>query len=77
MTVVGDLTRPVTLEGICHGMDIVFHLGGYAHAVDQPDGESEMVNRRVTVEGTLALLEQSCRAGVNQFVFFQQREGDG
>ena len=42
--IVGDLTRPTALEGICQGMDIVFHLGGYAHAVDQPDDKSEKTN---------------------------------
>lgn len=77
MTVVGDLTRPGTLEGVCQGVDIVFHLGGYAHAVDQPDDSSEFLNRQVTVEGTRALLEQSLKAGVSRFLFFSSVKAMG
>jgi UDP-glucose 4-epimerase len=76
-TVVGDLTHAATLEGISRGMDIVFHLGGYAHAVDQPDDKSEKINWQVTVEGTRALLEQSIKAGVSRFLFFSSVKAMG
>src|SRR3989344_4915890 len=75
--IVGDLTRPASIAGICQGMDIVFHLGGYAHAVDQSDGKSEKTNWQVTVEGTKALVEQSLKAGVSQFVFFSSVKAMG
>lgn len=75
--IAGDLTRPATLEGICRGVDIVFHLGGYAHAVDQPDGKSEKINWQVTVEGTRALLEQAIKAGVSRFLFFSSVKAMG
>jgi len=75
--IVGDLTRPATLEGICQGIDIVFHLGGFAHAVDQPDGKSEAINRRVTVEGTRAIVDQSLKASVSRFVFFSSVKAMG
>lgn len=76
-TVVGDLARPDTLEGICQGMDIVFHLGGYAHAVDVLDGKSEELNWQVTVEGSRALVEQSLDAGVDRFLFFSSVKAMG
>lgn len=76
-TIVGDLTCPITLEGICDGMDIVFHLGGYAHAVDQLDGKGEEINWQVTVEGTRALIEQSLKAGVARFLFFSSVKAMG
>lgn len=76
-TVVGDLTRPATLEGICHGVDIVFHLGGYAHAVDQLDKKSDEINRQVTVEGTRAFIDQSIKAGVSRFLFFSSVKAMG
>lgn len=76
-TVVGDLMLPVTLEGICDGIDIVFHLGGYAHAVDQLDGKSEEINWQVTVEGTRVLIEQSLKAGVARFLFFSSVKAMG
>ena len=76
-TMVGDLASPATLEGLCRGVDIVFHLGGFAHAVDQPDGGGEAMNRQVTVEGTRAVVEQSLKAGVNRFVFFSSVKAMG
>lgn len=66
----GDLTRPASLEGVCRDMDVVFHLGGHAHAVDQLDGKSDEINSRVTVEGSRMLVEQSLKAGVRQLIFF-------
>jgi len=76
-TVVGDLTKPATLEGICDDVDIVFHLGGYAHAINQLDEDSETINQKVTVEGTRALIEQSLKAGVSRFLFFSSVKAMG
>lgn len=76
-TIVGDLTRPDTLEGVCQGVKIIFHLGGHAHAVDQSDDSSELLNRQVTVEGTQALLDQSIKAGVSGFLFFSSVKSMG
>jgi UDP-glucose 4-epimerase len=76
-TVVGDLTNPATLEGICDDVDIVFHLGGYAHALDQLDEDSEKINWEVTVEGTRALVGQSLKAGVERFIFFSSVKAMG
>ncbi len=75
--ITGDLACPATLEGICQGMNMVFHLGGYSHAVDQPDDKSEKINRQVTVDGTRALLEQSIKAGVERFLFFSSVKAMG
>lgn len=76
-TIVGDLTRPGTLDGVCQGVDTVFHLGGHAHAVDQPDAGSELLNQQVTVEGTRAMLEQSLKAGVSRFMLFSSVKAMG
>ena len=75
--IAGDLTRPATLEGLCRGMDSVFHLGGFAHALDQPDDRSEAENWQVTVEGTKAIIEQLLKAGVKRFVFFSSVKAMG
>lgn len=76
-TMVGDLTQPATLEGLCRNIDTVFHLGGHAHAVDQPDGKDRETIWRVTVEGTRALVEQSVRNGVQRFVLFSSVKAMG
>ncbi len=65
----GDLADPATLTGVCQGMDTVFHLAGYAHAETEPGRIEQTSHWRVTVEGTRALLEQACAAGVKRFVF--------
>jgi nucleoside-diphosphate-sugar epimerase len=75
--IAADLEHPPTLAGVCRGRNIVFHLAGHAHAVDQSDGESEDINRRVTVNGTRALVEQSLNDGVERFVFFSSVKAMG
>jgi UDP-glucose 4-epimerase len=75
--IAANLEHPPTLAGVCRGRNIVFHLAGHAHAVDQSDGESEDINRRVTVNGTRALVEQSLNDGVERFVFFSSVKAMG
>lgn len=69
VTVVGDLTQAKSLNGVCEGIDTVFHLAGYAHATDANDDSAAAVHREVTIGGTKALLEEAGRAGVKRFVF--------
>jgi nucleoside-diphosphate-sugar epimerase len=68
-TVVGDLTDPVSLVGLCKGIDTVLHLAGYAHADDRSSNLQQSLHWRITVEGTKALLEDACSTGVKRFVF--------
>src|SRR3990167_2387068 len=69
-TVAGDLTRPETLDDVCRGFRVVFHLAGDAHAIDRVDDDNERLGWRTTVEGTSALVDQAIRAGVSRFLFF-------
>lgn len=64
-----DFDQPVSLTGICQGVDSVFHLAGFAHAVDVDDTQARQQHERVTVEGTRALLREAARAGIRRFVF--------
>ncbi len=75
--VTGDLARPESLEGVCREIDLVFHLGGHAHALDELNSVSGELDRKITVEGTRALLEQSLAAGVNRFLFFSSVKAMG
>jgi hypothetical protein len=63
----GDLDRPQTLDGMCAGVETVFHLAGYSDP--ETDSAAEDVHWQVTVEGTRALLAQASKAGVRRFVF--------
>lgn len=76
-TMVGDLAEPATLAGICEGVDIVFHLAGNAHALDEPDHKIALLSSRVTVDGTRYLLEEANRARVRAFVFFSSVKAMG
>ena len=63
----GDLGRPQTLNGVCAGVETVFHLAGYSGP--DSDGAAEDMHWQVTVEGTNALLMLAQQAGVQRFVF--------
>jgi nucleoside-diphosphate-sugar epimerase/GT2 family glycosyltransferase len=65
----GDLTEPGSLAGVCDGVDTIFHLAGYAHAEDNSTSLNESPHWRITVEGTQALLDHACAAGVKRLVF--------
>jgi nucleoside-diphosphate-sugar epimerase len=68
-TIVADLGRdPIT--GLADAQpEVVFHLAGRVHMMDEgPDAEAEHL--RVTVEGTRNLLQAAAEAGASAFVFF-------
>jgi len=65
----GDLTEPGSLTGVCDGVDTIFHLAGYAHADDGSTSLDESPHWRITVNGTQALLDRACAAGVKRLVF--------
>jgi nucleoside-diphosphate-sugar epimerase len=54
---------------VCDGVDTLFHLAGYAHAKDGSSSLDESPHWRITVEGTQALLDHACAAGVKRLVF--------
>jgi UDP-glucose 4-epimerase len=54
--------------GALSGIDIVFHLAGYAHALTTPLASDEPY-RRINVDGTREVLEASTAAGVRRLVF--------
>jgi UDP-glucose 4-epimerase len=68
-TMIADLGRdPIT--GLADARpEVVFHLAGRVHMMDEgPDAEAEHL--RVTVEGTRNLLQAAAEAGASAFVFF-------
>lgn len=71
----GDLTRPQTLDGICNGIDTVFHLAGDAHAWEDYANAGD--HYALTLEGTRALLEAAAHARVRRFIFFSSVKAMG
>lgn len=65
----GDLAKPATLDNLCADMGMVFHLAGFSGSDEPGNPGDQDGHRRVTVEGTRALLAAARRAGVQRFVF--------
>jgi nucleoside-diphosphate-sugar epimerase len=59
----GDIADRRSLEGICQGVETVFHL---AAVIIAPD---EAVFQAINVEGTRALVEEAKEAGVGHFIY--------
>jgi len=69
----GDEALPA---GLLADVDIVFHLAGRTHAVDEGPG-CEAQYRRANVQSTLDLLAASEEAGVRGFVYFSSVKAIG
>ncbi len=72
-----DLADARSLGGACAGIETVFHLASYAHSEPEIGSEDASLHRRVTVEGTRALLDSAVRAGVRRFIFFSSVKAMG
>lgn len=59
----GQITRPETLEGVCHDIDVVFSSVGITK---QRDG---LTFQDVDYRGNLNLLECALRGGVKRFIY--------
>ncbi|HKQ30503.1 MAG TPA: NAD-dependent epimerase/dehydratase family protein [Burkholderiales bacterium] len=64
-----DLARGESLASACRDVTVVFHLAGYAHAVDEDDGRSAAHHEAVTVEGTRTLLADALCGSVERIVY--------
>jgi uncharacterized protein YbjT (DUF2867 family) len=59
----GEITQPVTLEGVCHGIDVVFSSVGITKQKDK------LTFKDVDYQGNKNLLEVAQRAGVKKFIY--------
>ena len=56
-------------EGVCRGMEVIFHLAGRAHRGDDSSPSARSVYFRDNFEITRALAEAAIKARVRRFVF--------
>lgn len=63
----GDLRDPATVTDATQGMDAVVHLG--AIVGDPACAKEPQLARETNMQGSLILLEESIRAGVQRFIF--------
>lgn len=71
-----DLATENCPEGLCAGIDTIFHLAGKAHALAE-NQQDEAEYRLINTEGTRKLLEAARQAGVKRFVFFSSVKAVG
>ncbi|MFE0255804.1 NAD-dependent epimerase/dehydratase family protein [Streptomyces sp. NPDC059010] len=57
-----DLADPVSLRGVCDGVDVVLHCASHV-------GDDERLTETVNDHGTRALVEEATRAGVARVVY--------
>ena len=63
----GDLSAPDTLEGICEGVDCVFHCAALGMSHDTAKATQEDYDR-INVAGSVALAREALDSGVRRFV---------
>ncbi|MGA7981018.1 MAG: SDR family oxidoreductase [Chromatiaceae bacterium] len=73
----GDLSAAPDLSGVLTGIDAVVHLAGRAHVVRDTSSDPEAAFRRVNVDATRNLAQQSVRAGVRRFVYLSSIKVNG
>jgi nucleoside-diphosphate-sugar epimerase len=67
--IVPDLLDRAAVRRALDGANSVVHLAARVHAMPEGKGDPSSECRRVNVEGTAMLLEESAAAGVRKFVF--------
>ncbi len=65
---IGDITDSSSLRGCCKDTDIVFHMAALS-GNQLPSEESFRLFRRINVEGTRNVLEESKKSQVSRFIF--------
>ncbi|OGT40958.1 MAG: hypothetical protein A3F13_01565 [Gammaproteobacteria bacterium RIFCSPHIGHO2_12_FULL_40_19] len=68
--IVGDITQPSSLRGICDDVDIVFHLAGFAHAFEEENKDFCIFHQQVNHQGTINILNEAKKAEVMRFIYF-------
>lgn len=67
-TVVCDLQKERIPEDALAGVDVVYHIAGFAHDF-RDSNKAEHIYRKVNVDSTVELAEMAIKNGVKQFVF--------
>jgi len=67
----GDITEPSAVADVMEGIDIVFHLAclGVRHSI-----KHAFENHRVNAEGTLLVLQEAYKKGIEKFIYCSSSE---
>jgi nucleoside-diphosphate-sugar epimerase len=74
-----DLARPDALDGVLRAGDVVVHLAGRAHVMQERASDPSAAFRAANVAPTEMLCESAARAGIARFVFISSAKvfGEG
>lgn len=75
-TVEVDVLDRAAIVRAAHGVETVFHLAGWVHALDEAQASDEIYDR-ANVEGTRNVLEAALAHGAKRFVFFSSVKAMG
>jgi UDP-glucose 4-epimerase len=75
-TVVCDLQTEVIPDNVLAGVDVVFHIAGFAHDLKDAS-EIEHLYRKVNVDATVELAKLAVESGVKRFIFVSSIKAGG
>lgn len=67
--VVGDLAEATNLNALLDGVDVIFHLAGRAHVLNETAADPCAAFQRANVDATMRLAEAAVRVKARRFVF--------
>ncbi|MFN0087166.1 MAG: SDR family oxidoreductase [Blastocatellia bacterium] len=73
-TAPGDLTKPETLAGVCHGVDVALSCAGASMSVNALGDRKSFYE--VDYQGNINLLREAARARVGKFVYVSLAGGE-
>ncbi len=66
---VEDISDLSSLQPALVGVDVVVHLAGRAHVLDEDKNSSLDIHRKINSKGTIDLAKEAVKAGVKKFIF--------
>ena len=74
---IANIGPETSWESALEGIDVVVHLAGRAHILQDEAANPLAVYRRINVEGSRRLVEQAIKAGIKRFVFLSSIKVNG
>ena len=75
-TIVCDLQKEVIPDNALAGIDVVFHVAGFAHDL-RDASDIEHLYRRVNIDATVKLAKMAIASGVKRFIFVSSVKAGG
>ena len=74
---VGDIGPNTDWRDALMGIDVVVHLAGRAHVMNETEADPEAAYKKINVDGTRRLAEQAVKSGVKRLIFLSSIKVNG